>query len=262
MRIDFTKMHALGNDFIVFDAPRAGRLPDPAELRRLADRRTGIGFDQALVLDAPHQAGSQVFYRVFNADGSEVEQCGNGARCIAALLRRLGRASPGEISMESVAGLVRARVEAAGTIAVNMGVPRFEPRALPFDAPAEAPTYPLDVDGTRVEIGAVSVGNPHAVLIVPSVDAAPVAALGAAIERHPRFPNRVNVGFMEILGRDAIKLRVYERGVGDRGERACARRGLACTLRGGQRTDLALGAGRSIFRRPFRHLRTEGTHSQ
>jgi diaminopimelate epimerase len=225
VRIEFTKMHGLGNDFIVLDLPRDGRLPNAENWRRLADRRTGIGFDQALVLDAPHRDATQAYYRVFNADGSEVEQCGNGVRCVAELLRRLGRAPAGELRLESAAGVVRARLDGPGMVSVDMGTPRFDPGALPFDAPAEAPTYPLEVDGLRVEISAVSVGNPHAVLIVPAVDAAPVVTLGAAIERHPRFANRVNVGFMEILSSDAIRLRVYERGVGETlacGTGACA----------------------------------------
>jgi diaminopimelate epimerase len=224
MRIDFTKMHGAGNDFIVFDAPAGPALP-PQRLRSLADRRTGIGFDQALVLEPPRRGGSAVFYRIFNADGDEVEQCGNGARCIAALLHRRGLSRNDAITLDSPAGLIRARIDGAGRVSVDMGVPNFDPASLPFVAPAEAQRYPLEVAGEAHEIGAVSIGNPHAVLTVADVDAAPVATLGPAIEHHDRFPRRVNVGFLEIGGRDAVRLRVHERGAGETlscGTGACA----------------------------------------
>jgi diaminopimelate epimerase len=227
MQLEFTKMHGLGNDFIVFDAPRDGRLPTAAQWRALSARHTGIGFDQALVLEPPRRADTQVFYRIFNADGGEVEQCGNGVRCLAAFLhRRAGTVSTGEeIVLDSPAGLIRARVHDANLISVDMGVPNFDPKSLPFEASAEAHVYPLVVAGTEVEIGAVSMGNPHAVLTVNSVSSAPVDRLGPAIERHARFPKRVNVGFMEIVDRTHIKLRVFERGVGETqacGTGACA----------------------------------------
>lgn len=224
MRIDFTKMHGLGNDFVVFDAP--ADLPlDAALMRRLSDRHTGIGFDQALVLEAPRRADTAVFYRIFNADGMEVEQCGNGARCIAALLAARGLARSGAVTMDSPAGLIRARTLEGGLVSVDMGPVRFEPRSLPFESQAEAERYPLEVAGGVVEIGAVSIGNPHAVLPVESVDTAPVERLGPAIERHPRFPQRVNAGFMQIVDRSHIRLRVYERGAGETlacGTGACA----------------------------------------
>ncbi len=229
MRLRFTKMHGAGNDFIVFDAADERAVPTPAQLRALADRHTGIGFDQALVLMPPRRTGTLVYYRIFNADGGEVEQCGNGARAVAELLRRTARAQPGEIAMDSPAGVVAARILGAGRIAVAMGEPVFEPSALPFDAPSPsasgAPFYGIEVDGRTVEIGVVSMGNPHAVLCVDDVGSAPVATLGAAIERHPRFPRRVNVGFMRILDAGRIHLRVFERGVGETlacGTGACA----------------------------------------
>ena len=225
MRLEFTKMHGLGNDFIVFDAPAGSAPPAAAALRRLADRHTGIGFDQALMLEPPRHAGTAVYYRIFNADGIEVEQCGNGARCIAALLARRGRVQGADLTMDSPAGEIRARIEPQGLVSVDMGVPDFNPAALPFDATTEAHVYPLDVAGNEVEIGAVSMGNPHAVLTVTSVAAAPVDRLGPAIERHPRFPKRVNVGFMEIVDRGHIRLRVFERGTGETlacGTGACA----------------------------------------
>ncbi len=215
MRIDFTKMHGAGNDFIVFDAPAGAVLPSPEQWRRLSARHTGIGFDQALVLEEPRRAGTAVFYRIFNAEGDEVEQCGNGARCIASLLFRRGRASAGAVTMDSPAGLIQARVLQPEIVSVDMGIPNFDPRSLPFDASSEANVYVLEAGGSEVEIGAVSMGNPHAVLTVASVDAAPVDRLGPAIEHHRRFPKRVNVGFMEIADRSHIRLRVHERGVGE-----------------------------------------------
>jgi diaminopimelate epimerase len=224
MQLDFTKMHGLGNDFIVFEAPRDGRCPRRAVARVVA-RHTGIGFDQALVLEPPRRAGTQAYYRIFNADGGEVEQCGNGVRCLAAFLHRRGGAGSGELVLDSPAGLIRARVHDANLISVDMGQPNFDPKSLPFEASAEAHVYPLAVAGTEVEIGAVSMGNPHAVLTVTSVASAPVDRLGPAIEKHPRFPNRVNVGFMEIVDRAHIRLRVFERGVGETlacGTGACA----------------------------------------
>jgi diaminopimelate epimerase len=225
MRIDFTKMHGLGNDFIVFDAP-PGRLPGAGELRSLAARHTGIGFDQALALEPPRRPGTAVYYRIFNADGLEVEQCGNGARCIAALLHLRGRAAAGEtIRMDSPAGEVRARILSPRSVSVEMGVPNFDPRSLPFDAPSDAPLHRIEAAGTEVQIGAVSLGNPHAVLRVDDVNAAPVERLGPALESHRRFANRVNVGFLQVVDRGHVRLRVYERGAGETlacGTGACA----------------------------------------
>jgi len=225
MRIDFTKMHGVGNDFVVFDAPADESLLAPARLRDLADRRTGIGFDQALVLGKPKRADTAVFYRIFNADGDEVEQCGNGARCIAALLHHRGLTRDGAVALDGPAGVVHARVTQGVRVSVDMGVPNFDPRALPFEAPREMDPYLLEVAGATLQIGAVSMGNPHAVVAVADVDGAPVATLGAKIEQHPRFPKRVNAGFLQILARDQVRLRVYERGAGETrscGTGACA----------------------------------------
>jgi len=225
MRINFTKMHGAGNDFIVFDAPRDAPLPGPEQLRRLANRHTGIGFDQAMVIRPARKPGTAIHYQIFNSDGTEVEQCGNGARCVASLLFRTGRVPAGDVLMDSQGGLVRARIERADWISVAMGVPDFEPAALPFEAPQRQPAYDLTAAGHAVRIGAVSVGNPHAVLTVASVDTAQVGLLGPAIEAHPRFPRHVNVGFMEVVDRKDIRLRVYERGVGETlacGTGACA----------------------------------------
>ncbi len=225
MRLAFTKMHGLGNDFIVFDAADPSQLPTSAELRRLADRRTGIGFDQALVLEPPRADGTDVYYRIFNADGSEVEQCGNGARCIARLVASRARRRDREFVMDSPGGRVRARLRGDGQVSVAMGVPDFDPRALPFVAEAEAPSYHLDLPTGPVDFAAVSMGNPHAVIRVRAVDTAPVDTVGPALENHARFPRRVNVGFLEIVAPDHVRLRVFERGVGETqacGTGACA----------------------------------------
>jgi diaminopimelate epimerase len=227
MRIEFLKMQGLGNDFLVFDAPAsvAEARIDSNLLRALADRHTGIGFDQALMLESPRDAHCRIFYRVFNSDGSEVEQCGNGARCVAALLYsrapQLGR----ELVMGSLGGNVQARIRDDGTVSVNMGIPNFDPRSLPMRAANESPTYSLEVDGTAQEIGAVSIGNPHAVLRVDATSTAPVARLGASIEVHANFPQRANVGFMQVIDPRHILLRVFERGAGETmacGTGACA----------------------------------------
>jgi len=216
MRLSFTKMHGAGNDFIVFDHPAGMPLPSAAQWRALADRHRGIGFDQAIVFEPARSPDTVAFYRIFNADGGEVEQCGNGARCAVRLLQLQGRAAgDGEVALGSVAGTVRGRIVAGGTISVNMGPPQLDPAALPFIAPAEAMSYPIDIEGHGYEIGAVSMGNPHAVLRVTDVESAPVEAIGRALQQHPRFPKRVNVGFMQILEAGRIRLRVYERGVGE-----------------------------------------------
>jgi len=225
MRLAFTKMHGLGNDFIVFDARGPEEVPSAADLRRLADRRTGIGFDQALVLAPPSRPGTDVYYRIFNADGSEVEQCGNGARCIARLVASRAATRDRTLVMDSPGGLVSARLRADGLVSVAMGVPDFDPRSLPFDAQREAATYRIDLPSGPVEFGAVSIGNPHAVIRVRSVQAAPVDTVGPAVENHARFPRRVNVGFLEIVAPDHVRLRVFERGVGETqacGTGACA----------------------------------------
>jgi diaminopimelate epimerase len=224
MRIDFLKMQGLGNDFLVFDAAANIRL-DSGTLRALADRHTGVGFDQALMLESPRDPDSRVFYRVFNSDGSEVEQCGNGARCIAALLYDRAPEMGRELTMGSTGGTIRARVRDDGLVSVDMGVPNFEPSAIPFDVPKRCESYSLNVEGTEFEVGAVSMGNPHAVLRVADTKSAPVERIGLNIERHERFPNRANVGFMQVIDPEHIALRVFERGVGETlacGTGACA----------------------------------------
>jgi diaminopimelate epimerase len=213
MRLAFTKMHGLGNDFIVFEAPSDADLPTAAALRSLADRHTGVGFDQALVLAPPRAQGTDVFYRIFNSDGSEVEQCANGARCIASLIaRKLGR---NKVQLDSTGGIIAAELHADGSVSLDMGVPNFDPASLPFEASREADIYPLRVGDKELQIGAVSMGNPHAVIQVQDVRAAPVDTLGPAVENHSRFPRRTNVGFMQVVTAEHIRLRVYERGAGE-----------------------------------------------
>jgi diaminopimelate epimerase len=254
MRLDFTKMHGLGNDFIVFDAATPAAVPSAADLRRLSDRRTGIGFDQALVLEPPRHAGTDVYYRIFNADGSEVEQCGNGARCIARLVASRRGEVERTLRLDSPGGMVQARLRRDGQVSVAMGVPDFEPSALPFEAPAKAATYALDTSAGPLEIAAVSIGNPHAVLRVPSVADAPVDSIGPAVENHPRFPRRVNVGFLEIVAPDHVRLRVFERGVGE--TQACGTGACAAVAVGRQHGPLAeevnvdVPGGRLIVRWP------------
>jgi diaminopimelate epimerase len=237
MRLAFTKMHGLGNDFIVFDVDQPDAVPSPDAIRRLADRRTGIGFDQALVLSPARRSGTDVYYRIFNADGSEVEQCGNGARCIARLVATRAARQDRPLSMDSPAGVVKAQLRRDGLVSVAMGIPDFDPRSLPFEAEREAPSYRIELAGGPVEFGAVSIGNPHAVIRVRSVDDAPVDTIGPAIENHPRFPRRVNVGFLEILAPDHVRLRVFERGVGE--TRACGTGACAAVAVGRRHGPLA-----------------------
>jgi diaminopimelate epimerase len=236
MRIEFSKMQGLGNDFVVFNAPpaSAGGL-NSDKLRALADRHTGIGFDQALLLEAPRDERSRVFYRVFNSDGSEVEQCGNGARCIAALLYAQQPGLGRELTMGSRGGPVRALVRDDGLVSVAMGVPNFDPQSLPMRAAGEALRYPLSIAGEDIEFGAVSMGNPHIVLRVADVDTAPVAAWGPLLEHHAIFPQRTNVGFMQVVDRGRIRLRVFERGAGE--TLACGT-GICAAVAVGRRADL------------------------
>jgi diaminopimelate epimerase len=212
MKLAFTKMNGLGNDVMVVDWP-SERPPPSAELvRKWGDRRRGVGFDQLMLLSDRRPPNGDASYRVFNADGGEVEQCGNGVRCLASYLApRFGD----ELTLVSPAGPIPARVGAAGQVSVELGVPDFRPSALPFLAPGEADRYRLEVEGSAVEFGAVSMGNPHAVIAVESVDSAPVATLGPALQRHPSFPQSVNVGFVERRDETRVRLRVYERGVGE-----------------------------------------------
>jgi diaminopimelate epimerase len=218
-------MHGLGNDFVVFDGVRQRVALTPDRCRFLADRRFGVGCDQVLLVEPQRSPATDFYYRIFNADGSEVEQCGNGARCFARFVRDQGLTDRTEIPVGTRAGDIRLLVLADGSVRVDMGRPVFDPAQIPFLAPAEAERYELEVDGQVLSLGAVSMGNPHAVLLVDDVATAPVAELGPRIERHPRFPNRVNAGFLQVIDRGRVCLRVYERGAGETlacGTGACA----------------------------------------
>ncbi|WP_373506764.1 diaminopimelate epimerase [Thiocapsa sp.] len=225
MKLAFSKMQGLGNDFVVLDATERPIALDPPLARRLADRRFGIGCDQILLVEPPRLPGTEFHYRIFNADGSEVEQCGNGARCFARFVRDRGLTEHDEIPVGTAAGPIRLYLEDAGQVRVDMGAPELQPERIPFLADRPTLTYVLDVAGEPLIIGALSMGNPHAVILVEDVDTAPVARLGPLVESHPRFPQRVNVGFLQILARDHLRLRVYERGAGETlacGTGACA----------------------------------------
>ncbi|RMF99035.1 MAG: diaminopimelate epimerase [Gammaproteobacteria bacterium] len=222
MQLPFTKMQALGNDFMLVDG-QDRPLPDAATIRRLADRHRGVGFDQLLWLLPPTQPRAAIRYRVFNADGSEAEQCGNGARCVARYVG--GTLADGELWLEHASGLSAARLRADGQVRIDMGEPRFDPAAVPFVADTAADAYRLELGAESVELRVVSMGNPHAVLFVPSVGDAPVERLGPLLERHERFPNRANIGFLEVVSSRRARLRVFERGVGETqgcGSGACA----------------------------------------
>jgi len=225
MKLRFTKMHGLGNDFVVLDGVRQSVDLTPALAARLADRRFGVGCDQVLLVEPPRLTGTDFHYRIFNADGSEVEQCGNGARCFARFVRDAGLTHETEIPVGTAAGAILLKLQRDGQVTVDMGVPRLAPAEIPFIAAGQATRYALELDGETVQIAAVSMGNPHAVLAVDDLDSAPVTTLGPRIEHHPRFPNRVNVGFMQVLDRQHIRLRVWERGAGETlacGTGACA----------------------------------------
>ncbi|GAB4060595.1 diaminopimelate epimerase [Uliginosibacterium sediminicola] len=225
MKIRFTKMHGLGNDFVVIDAINQSIELSAAQARYLADRRFGVGCDQILIVERAQQAGVDFRYRIFNGDGSEVEQCGNGARCFVRFVLDKQLSDKHEISVETKSGLISPRLEASGEVTVNMGVPVFEPARVPFISDSAALVQALEVDGQNYDITAVSMGNPHAVQVVADVDQAPVASHGPLIEHHPRFPARVNAGFMQVLDAHNIRLRVFERGAGETlacGTGACA----------------------------------------
>ncbi len=221
----FSKMHGAGNDFVVIDLRGGQPAPGAALAAALGDRHTGVGFDQLLTIEDAHRPGCVARYRIWNADGSAAQQCGNGARCVAAWLRRDGAAATRAFQLDSPAGVIRVDARDDGSYALAMGLPEFRPGRIPFTAPAEALAYELDLPGGRVRFGAASMGNPHAVVEVPSVADAPVHALGPALQARPEFPEGVNVGFAQVLAPDRIKLRVYERGAGETlacGSGACA----------------------------------------
>lgn len=223
--IAFSKMHGLGNDFVVIDAIGQTIRLTPEAVQQLADRHLGIGFDQLLLVERPRSTAADFFCRIFNADGTEAEQCGNGVRCFARFVHAKGLTDRTTLALETRSGLARAVIGDANLVSVEMGVPVFDPAALPFDATADAAPYPLEAADGEVDLRVVSMGNPHAVLMVDDVETAPVAELGAAIGSHRRFPRGVNVGFLEVLDEAHARLRVFERGSGETlacGSGACA----------------------------------------
>lgn len=261
MKLKFSKMHGLGNDFVVLDGVRQQFSLTPEQLRYLGDRHFGVGCDQILVVEKPTQAGVDFRYRIFNADGGEVEQCGNGARCFVRFVHEQGLTDKREIRVETMRGVISPRLEGDGNVTVDMGVPRFSPQEIPFLHDDDVVIYNLDVADETLEISVVSMGNPHAVQVVDCVDQAPVGEHGPLIESHERFPQRVNAGFMQIVDPHAIRLRVYERGAGETlacGTGACAavvagiRRGLLespvrVTTRGGDLNIAWGGEGRPVM---------------
>lgn len=261
MKLKFSKMHGLGNDFVVLDGIRQSVTLTPEQLRYLADRNFGVGCDQILLVEKAEQPGIDFRYRIFNADGGEVEQCGNGARCFVRFVHEQGLTEKREIRVETKRGLITPRLEANGLVTVDMGEPRFQPNEIPFLHDDDVVIYNLDVADETLEISVVSMGNPHAVQVVDSVDTAPVGEHGPLIENHARFPQRVNAGFMQIVDKHAIKLRVFERGSGETlacGTGACAaavagiRRGLLespvrVTTRGGDLSIAWGGPGRPVL---------------
>lgn len=226
-RLRFTKMHGIGNDFVVFDGinQQAAAALTPEKIRRISNRRFGIGCDQILVVSVPQNPENDFRYRIYNYDGSEVENCGNGARCFAKFVRDKKLTGKRVIRVETLAGILTLHANKDGNITVDMGVPVLTPQHIPFTTEQQAISYALPVNEHTLDMSAISMGNPHAVVIVDDVDTAPVDTWGPAIESHPQFPNRVNAGFMRVHSSDSIDLRVYERGVGETlacGTGACA----------------------------------------
>lgn len=225
MRIKFSKMQGLGNDFVVLDGVRQSLALSPEQLRHLGDRHFGVGCDQILLVEKSDRPDVDFRYRIFNADGGEVEQCGNGARCFVRFVHEQGLTEKAEIRVETMKGIISPRLGDDGNVTVDMGVPEFDPAKIPFASDSAELVQALELDGSIVEITAVSMGNPHAVQVVDDVERAPVAVQGPLIEAHPRFPQRVNAGFMQVTSRHSIRLRVFERGAGETlacGTGACA----------------------------------------
>ena len=262
MKIRFTKMQGQGNDFVVIDAVRRQVSLTPERVRHIADRHFGVGCDQVLVVENARTAGTDFRYRIYNADGGEVEQCGNGARCFARFVLDEGLTAKREIRVETASGVIAPKIEDSGLVTVDMGAPRFAPHEVPFIAPGEAQlVHPLVVAGATIDVSVLSMGNPHAVQVVEDVERAPVTTQGPLIEHHPAFPQRVNAGYMQPVSRSHVKLRVWERGAGETlacGTGACAavvagiRRGLledavTVTTRGGDLKIRWLGQGHPVM---------------
>ncbi len=260
----FTKMEGLGNDFVVLDGVRQPFRLRPEDCRLIADRHYGVGCDQILLVEAARDPGCDFRYRIFNADGSEVAQCGNGARCFAVFVRRAGLADKNTIRVETAAGQMVLHILESGLVEVDMGIPHLDPPAIPFRAPESKTRYPLEVDGRKMEIAAVGMGNPHALLLVDSVERAPVEQLGPRLEHHADFPERCNVGFLEILDSGHLRLRTWERGTGE--TLACGSNACAAMVAGrqwgllGPRTTVSLPGGdlEICWEGPGTHLHMTG----
>ena len=225
MKLKFTKMHGTGNDFVVIDATQQAFTLSEKDISLLSNRRFGIGFDQLLVVGQSQIKDVDFSYRIFNADGGEVNQCGNGARCFVTFVHDKKLTNKDEIIVETRSGIIKPKLEANGSVSVNMGPPIFNPIKIPISVPKENNKYSLDVNDRRIEFGAVSMGNPHAVIIAKNIDDAPVETVGRLLENNELFPERVNVNFMEIRSRESVNLRVWERGAGETlscGTGACA----------------------------------------
>lgn len=233
MHLPFTKMHGLGNDFVVLDAVTRRVELTPAQIQWIARRRFGVGCDQVLVLQTAERSGVDFYFRIFNADGSEAEQCGNGARCLARFLHDRGLIDKTQIKLQSLGGVISLRLEADGRVTADMGVPVFEPVRVPFEAKTQQVVYDLDIGARQVQVSVLSLGNPHAVQVVDELSDAVVSSQGPLIERHLRFPRRVNAGFMQVLDRRHVRLRVHERGVGETS--ACGSGACAAVVAGCQR---------------------------
>jgi diaminopimelate epimerase len=256
MKLAFTKMQGAGNDFVVLDGVSREVEMTPQRARKIADRHYGVGCDQVLLVE-PARQGADFRYRIWNSDGGEVEQCGNGARCFVRFVHDRGLSKKTEIRVETLSGVIAPRLESDGQVSVDMGAPQFDPQRVPFDASGLRPVrsgarWPLEVAGATIEVAVLSMGNPHAVQTVEDVDAAPVITQGPLIEGHPRFPRRANAGYMQILGRSSVRLRVWERGAGETlacGTGACA--AVVAGIREGlldQAVEVAARGGRLTIR--------------
>lgn len=248
MLLNFTKMHGLGNDFMVVDLISQRAYLRDEQIRQLADRHFGIGFDQLLLVEPPRKPDMDFRYRIFNADGGEVENCGNGARCFARFVIDQRLTHKQEFQVETLGGPLTLKVDADGRVRVDMGAPRFSPAEIPFVAERDEPVHHLEIDGRSIAFSVASMGNPHAVIDVDDVDSAPVGELGPKLQQHSSFPRQANVGFMQIDSEHAVRLRVFERGVGETlacGTGACA--AVACGIRRGllkSPVDVELRGGR------------------
>jgi diaminopimelate epimerase len=268
MLLRFTKMHGLGNDFMVVDLISQRVHLSPEQIRYLGNRNTGVGFDQLLLVETPHSPDVDFRYRIFNSNGTEVEHCGNGARCFAKFVHDQRLTGKRDISVQTSNGRIMLKMRDDHAVEVDMGEPVLQPDQVPFEATTQAPSYSLEQDGHNYTLGVVSMGNPHAVLVVDDVASAPVFELGSKLEQHPRFPNKANIGFMQIIDRNTIKLRVFERGVGE--TKACGTGACAAVVVGQQQglldtnvtTQLTGGNLAIQWQGPGHHLFMDGPATQ